>query len=65
VEEMAEAGTRLLRDPALWLQVSGAARQDAKDRFSAERLVPRYEDFYRDVLNGDFGNGGPDGGSSA
>lgn len=65
VEEMAEAGTRLLRDPALWLQVSGAARQDAKDRFSAERLVPRYEDFYRDVLNGDFGNGGPDGGGSA
>ena len=65
VEEMADAGIRLLRDPALWLKVSGAARQDAKDRFSADGVVPLYEDLYRDVLNGDFGNGAGHEGETA
>ncbi|MGW8266640.1 MAG: N-acetyl-alpha-D-glucosaminyl L-malate synthase BshA [Longimicrobiales bacterium] len=54
VEEMAEAGLSLLQDPARWSWFSRAARDDAIARFSNDRVVPVYEEFYRDVLNGEF-----------
>jgi N-acetyl-alpha-D-glucosaminyl L-malate synthase BshA len=55
VEEMADAGTSLLKDQELWTRFSDAARDDSVGRFSNARIVPRYEELYRDVLNEDFG----------
>ncbi|HSJ31946.1 MAG TPA: N-acetyl-alpha-D-glucosaminyl L-malate synthase BshA [Longimicrobiales bacterium] len=49
VDAMAEAGIRLLSDKATWQQFSAAARRGA-ERFSADRVVSLYEDFYRRVL---------------
>ncbi len=56
VEKMAEAGSALLTDPVRWKRFSQAAREDAVERFSSERVVPLYENLYWDVLNGDFGD---------
>jgi len=55
VGQMAEAGLSLLKDPDRWSRFSEAARADSIGRFSFERVVPLYEDLYRDVLNGEFG----------
>ncbi len=54
VEEMAEAGVMLLKDEERWNTFSRQARADAVERFSHEKVVPMYEDLYRDVVNGDF-----------
>lgn len=56
VEEMAEAGISLLKDEERWTRFSDAARADSVERFSSDRIVPLYEDLYRDVVNGEFGN---------
>lgn len=56
VEEMAEAGISLLKDKERWTRFSDAARADSVERFSSDRIVPLYEDLYRDVVNGEFGN---------
>jgi L-malate glycosyltransferase len=56
VEEMAEAGAALLKEPERWLRFSGAARADAVERFSHDRVVPMYEKLYEDVVSGDFGD---------
>ena len=56
VEEMAEAGVSLLRDEGTWHRFSAAARADAVERFSNDRIVPLYEDLYSDVLRGEFGD---------
>ncbi len=55
VEEMGDAGAALLKDFDLWARFSQAARADAVERFSSDRVVPRYEELYRDVINGEFG----------
>ncbi len=55
VEDMAEAGISLLKDPELWTRFSDAARADSVERFSNDRIIPLYEGLYRDVVNGDFG----------
>jgi N-acetyl-alpha-D-glucosaminyl L-malate synthase BshA len=55
VDEMADAGLALLKDPRLWARVSEAARSHAVERFSNERIVPLYEELYRDVVSGEFG----------
>ena len=55
VEEMAEAGTALLRDQERWKAFSRNARADAVDRFSNDRVIPMYEQLYLDVIKGDFG----------
>ena len=52
VEEMAEAGIRLLTDAAHREAVTTAARGRALTEFSADRVASRYEDFYRRVLEG-------------
>ena len=56
VEEMAEAGISLLKDQERWTRFSDAARADSVERFSNDRIIPLYEELYRDVVNGDFGN---------
>ncbi len=56
VEEMAEAGAGLLKDADVWSRFSEAARADAVERFSNDRVIPLYEELYTDVLNGDFGD---------
>jgi len=56
VESMAEAGTALLSDEAEWGRFSAAGRSDSVERFSNDRIVPEYEELYRDVVNGDFGS---------
>ena len=52
IEEMAEAGIRLLTDAGLREQVATAARARAMDRFSADRVASRYENLYRRVIEG-------------
>ncbi|MGD2122716.1 MAG: N-acetyl-alpha-D-glucosaminyl L-malate synthase BshA [Gemmatimonadota bacterium] len=52
VEEMAEAGISLLRDEEAWSRFSRAARADAVERFSNDRVIPLYEELYRKVING-------------
>ncbi|HEY8470489.1 MAG TPA: N-acetyl-alpha-D-glucosaminyl L-malate synthase BshA [Longimicrobiales bacterium] len=49
VDAMADAVVALLTDPARWQAASTAAREVAT-RFSADRIVPRYEALYRRVL---------------
>ncbi|HSK18522.1 MAG TPA: N-acetyl-alpha-D-glucosaminyl L-malate synthase BshA [Longimicrobiales bacterium] len=49
VEAMADAGIQLLSDKETWHRFSAAARRGA-ERFSADRVVSIYEDFYRRVL---------------
>jgi glycosyltransferase involved in cell wall biosynthesis len=49
---MAAAGIRLLRDSALWERTSRAARAAAVERYSAARVVPIYEQLYREVVTG-------------
>lgn len=53
VEEMAEAGSGLLKDEERWTRFSEAARADAVARFSNDAVIPRYETLYREVLSGE------------
>ncbi|HKK07343.1 MAG TPA: N-acetyl-alpha-D-glucosaminyl L-malate synthase BshA [Gemmatimonadota bacterium] len=52
VEAMAASAVRVLEDGDLWRRTSEAARERASGRFSAERVVPLYEAYYREVLEG-------------
>ena len=47
---MTESAVRLLTDSALHDQVSAAGWRTVQERFCADEVVPRYEDFYREVL---------------
>jgi N-acetyl-alpha-D-glucosaminyl L-malate synthase BshA len=49
VDTMGEAGVRLLSDGEQWSRFSKAARRGA-ERFSSDRVVTMYEDFYKEVL---------------
>jgi len=49
IEEMAEAGIRLLTDEALHARHRQAGLELARSRFSAEAVVPRYEALYERV----------------
>ena len=51
VDEMAEAGVRVLSDEAHAKQLSEAARALTVERFSAEAIVPRYVELYDRVLS--------------
>lgn len=51
VEGMAEAATRILRDRALWAEMSAAAAIDARERFSTSDIVSQYEAFYERTLD--------------
>lgn len=52
VEEMADAGIRILSDDDLARRLSRTGRQVALERFSAASVVPRYERLYERVLGG-------------
>jgi N-acetyl-alpha-D-glucosaminyl L-malate synthase BshA len=51
IDEMAESGVMLLRDPAKHRAVAQAACARARNDFCAEKIVPMYEDCYRAVLH--------------
>jgi L-malate glycosyltransferase len=46
VDGMADAAVRILRDDARWQEMSELAASDARERFSLEDIVGRYEAFY-------------------
>jgi L-malate glycosyltransferase len=46
---MAESGRALLSDPDLHRRVREAALETAHDRFGADRIIPMYEEFYREI----------------
>jgi hypothetical protein len=48
-----QSAARLLEDPGLWDTYSRRARERAVERFSAGRVVPMYEEYYREILTGD------------
>jgi len=52
IEEMAQAGIRVLTDDALRKRLSTQARAIAVERFSTQSIVPRYEALYERVLAG-------------
>lgn len=52
VDEMAEAGVRILSDPDLQAELGAAGRRIAVERYDADVVVPRYEALYRRVLEG-------------
>ena len=48
-DTLARAVEGLIQDPARRIALGEAARQRARDRFSADVIVPRYEELYRRV----------------
>ena len=50
-DAMAEAALSILKDEARWNAISRAARETAVERFSTDRIVPRYEALYQEVLD--------------
>lgn len=52
VEALAAAVSSLIQDPARRTTLGQAARERAKARFSADAIVPRYEELYRRVCRG-------------
>jgi glycosyltransferase involved in cell wall biosynthesis len=50
VDLMAEAARDLLSSDERWRVMSRRARELAVERFSAARVVPAYEAYYREVL---------------
>ncbi len=57
VDAMADSAVELLTDDERWRRCSEAGRRRAVDRFSADEVVPRYEAYYRRVLEGAEGDG--------
>jgi len=51
IDQMADAGVRVLSDPDLARRLSEGARALAVERFSARAIVPRYEALYERVLS--------------
>jgi len=52
VDEMAASGVQLLTDADRWTAFGRAARTAAVERYSAELIVPMYERFYEEILDG-------------
>ena len=50
VDDMAEAGVRILADDAHRKKMSAAARATAVEKFSTDAIVPKYEALYERVL---------------
>jgi len=51
VEAMASSAVALLKDPMRLKEMSQAARRTAEERFSTDRIIPLYEEYYRRVLD--------------
>jgi glycosyltransferase involved in cell wall biosynthesis len=50
VETMARQAIDILGDETRLREMGRRARKSAEERFSASRIIPQYEDFYRCVL---------------
>jgi N-acetyl-alpha-D-glucosaminyl L-malate synthase BshA len=50
VEGMAAAAVRVLADREAWRRMSAAAAADARDRYSQDEIVARYEALYADAV---------------
>jgi N-acetyl-alpha-D-glucosaminyl L-malate synthase BshA len=50
VDRMAELGLAVVEDATIWAEASKTARA-AAERFSADRIVPQYENYYAEVLD--------------
>lgn len=50
IDAQARRVVSLLTDPALYQRISAAARQTAQARFCSSLVIPRYEAYYREVL---------------
>ena len=50
VEGMSAAAVDILSSPEKWKAMSEMAAADARERFSQQDIVSRYEDFYARVL---------------
>jgi glycosyltransferase involved in cell wall biosynthesis len=51
-DALARGVETLIRDPALRASLGSAARRRARDHFSADAIVPRYEQLYRRICAG-------------
>lgn len=52
VEAMSSAAIGILSDDRLWNSMSTSGALDARERFSANEIVSRYENLYREALSG-------------
>ncbi len=52
VEGMAGAAVELLSDPSRFQAMTEAARRTAQSRYCASKIVPLYERFYQEILDG-------------
>ena len=50
VVAQAARATELLTDEALHARITQAGRQRAQEKFGTDRIIPQYEQYYRDVL---------------
>jgi N-acetyl-alpha-D-glucosaminyl L-malate synthase BshA len=50
VEAMADGAIEILSSEEVWGRMSAAGREVAREQFSAERVVPIYEEYYREIL---------------
>jgi L-malate glycosyltransferase len=50
VTRLSERATQLVTDAALHARMAEAARKTATSRFCTEKIIPRYEDYYKQVL---------------
>jgi len=50
LDGMVRSALRLLAEPQLHAAMAAAARTVARDRYTDERVVPSYEDFYEEIL---------------
>jgi N-acetyl-alpha-D-glucosaminyl L-malate synthase BshA len=55
LDGMAASAVRLLTDPAMHGAMAAAARRVARERYTDDRIVPRYEDYYEEILRRDGG----------
>jgi L-malate glycosyltransferase len=50
VPRLAERATQLVTDSSLHTRMAAAARKTATSRFCTEKIIPRYEDYYKQIL---------------
>jgi L-malate glycosyltransferase len=50
IDRLAERATQLVTDGPLHARMASAARATAMTRFSTEKIIPQYEDYYNKVL---------------
>ncbi len=52
VEEMARLAVAVLSDVTLYKEIATAAKKTVNEKFSEEKIVMLYEDYYRSILSG-------------